>query len=402
MAEKKRIVMEVDYADLAWHGFSREKLERFFEKTARAGMREMYWSVTCCGLAEYHSRIMPWYDGRDRRVGSRSCAATIHAYDGLAAAVELGKTYGVRIIPYFRMFDDYFSGMVDEYIDGLPGGWWESRCGHFQLRGWPSYWLDEVRDYKLRIVAEIASYGIDAMLFGLTRSHSLYVNPFRQPHFWGYNQPVADEFRRRHGVDIRKFDYIDHEVTSEGPFAWKDLMFVHRYNYVGAEAFDLPAWHALKGEYSIRFIREARKLLGPKPHVAIEASHFACLPFADPADEFPAKHTFDPAALAREGVIDEWTVSWNWRPGGFDFDRPLLPAFQPVLDAGAIITLWLNDFFSPTGGEFAKHVTPQDVETYLARVLESKFPSASIHEADFLLQNPHAEEIWKVFERMLG
>ena len=76
--------MGVDYYDLAWHGWSRDRLEKRFENCARCGIRDMFWSVMTCGYSEYHSGIIPWYDGRDRREGSRRCAEVIRSFDGLA------------------------------------------------------------------------------------------------------------------------------------------------------------------------------------------------------------------------------------------------------------------------------------------------------------------------------
>ena len=140
----------------------------------------------------------------------------------------------------------------------------------------------------------------------------------------------------------------------------------------------------------------------PKKHIAIEASHYACPPVADPNDDFPAKMFFYPADLAREGTINEWVVSDNWRGRNFNFDGALLPMFQNVLDAGAEITIWMNDIFSPTGGDAQTWATPEQVEDYLRRFLASKINSASIHEADFLETNPQAPAIWKVLKNLFG
>jgi len=399
---KKRLVMDLDYFDLAWNGITRDKLEKLFDNCARGGFGAMFWSVMSMGYAEYHSKIIPVYGGQDRRIGSKRCAEGLRAFDGLAAGVELGKKYGIKIIPYYRMFDDYWPGCIDAFVDKIPGGWWESRCGNFQLRGWPCYHVPEIFDYKLRLLREIAGYGVDGILFGCTRSHSLYVQPYRQPHFFGYNQPVADEFKKRYGIDIRKFDYMDNRATSEGHFAAKDIMFCHEYEYVGAEKFDLKAWHDLKGESVRDFMREVRKIMGPKAHLALEASHWACPPKADPEDPICAKMFFYPAEWAQEGTINEWVLSQNWRGSNFAFDSEVLPAFQPVRDAGCEINVWLNDIFSPTGGDTSTPATPKAVEEYLNIFLESGQTSATIHEADFLIQNPKADEMWKFFRRWFG
>ncbi len=395
---KKRLVWDTDFYDLAWNGCTKDDVERLFEKSSESGFQAMFWSVGTGGLAEYHSRILPWYDGRDRREGSARAAEVIRSFDSLALAVELGKKYNIDIIIYFRMFDDYWPGIIDEKVNKIPHGWWESRCGNFQLLGWPDYWLEEVRDYKMKQVREIAGYGVKGFMFGLTRSHSLYVNPFRQPHFWGYNQTVADEYLRRYGVDIRRFKFSRTRSTSEGHYAWRELSFVHEYEYVGAEEFDLVKWHDLKAEGPMMLIRQVRRELGPKIHIAIEASHYACPPFADLKDNYPAKMFFYPNDLAKEGLINEWVFSDNWRGRKFDFDGPIIPNFSEVTNAGAQLNAWLNDIFSPTGGESKTCAGAKEVEEYLAKFQESKIPSCTIHEAAFLLENPEKEKIWEILK----
>jgi hypothetical protein len=212
---------------------------------------------------------------------------------------------------------------------------------------------------------------------------------------------VAAEYQRRYGVDIRKFDYLEDRGTNEGHFAKKDITFIHEYEYVGAEPVDLKAWHDIKGEGTVKFIREARKIMGPKAHFAMEASRWACWPLVDPEDDFPAKQIFYPADLVREGVINEWVCSENWRGSGMDFVKQMLPEFQGVLDAGGQINAWLNDVFSATGGG-TKFAEVSKVEEYLEKFKESPIGSATVHEAAFLESYPNPKEVWKIFERLFG
>ena len=391
-----RWVMEVDYHDLALNGITRDGLERLFANSAAAGIRAMFWSVAACGRAEYPSRILPQYDGRDRRAHSQRGAAVVRSFDSLGAAVALAKQYGIRLSAYFRLFDDYWPGMEEPNLEKMGRVWWESRCGQFQLKGWPCYALPEVRDYKLRLVREIADYGVDGFLFGLTRSHSLYVNPFRQPNFWGFNQPWADEYQKRHGVDIRRFDQLVEHGCNEGSYAKWGLTFINRFDYVGAAEFDLRAWHELKAECVVEFLRQARRIIGPDRHLAIEAHHRACVPTDDPADDFPARLLFHPAALAREGIINEWVTSDNWRAQSFRLEPMLRPHLEGMAQAGAAVNAWLNDLFMPQGGGGGRMATAAEVGEYLRQVRESGIRSATIHEADFLLQHPECEQIWKL------
>ncbi len=384
--------MDVDYYDLAWHGYSREELEGLFAKCAEAEVEGMFFSVIAGGYAEYPSRILPLYDGGDRRLGSKNVAQTLRKFDSLGAAVELGKKYGIKILAYFRMFDDFWPGMGNPEWDAIDGWWWESRCGLYRLKGWPCYSNPRVREYKLSLVREIAGYGVDGFMFGLTRSHSLYQTPYRQPHFFGYNKEIADEYLRRYGVDIRKFNYCVEDGTCDGYFAKKGIPFINEVKYVGAAEFDLVQWHRLKGEGAVEFLRQVRTMLGPESYIAAEASPYACPPVADPDDPIPAKIFLYPAEMAKEGIINEWVAADNWR--GRDFEKELLTNFQNVTEAGAEINLWINDIFSLTGGDGREPIGLPDIEKYLARFFESKLTCATLHEADFLEQHPRAKEIW--------
>lgn len=395
--EHKLLTMEVDYDSLARDGCGREGVERLFDRCADVGVTQVIWSVGFAGTADYPSKIMPHAAGADRGQHSIRAAEIKNQYDPLATAVELAQKHGIKLLAYFRMFDDYWPGMVDKFVDSLSDGWWASRCGRFHLKGWPCYWLDEVRKYKLSVVKEIAEYGVDGFVFGATRSHSFYVCPYTQPHFFGYNQPVASEFLRRYGVDISKFDYcVDHWTKD----ADSGFDVINGTEHVGAIEFDKAQWNWLKGESVTQFIREARKDLGGQCHLALEAGIYACPPVADPEDPMPAKLFLDPTAMAQEGIIDEWII-----PGAFrdtDFDALILSNFGGVQDAGACLNVWLNDIFSPTGGETEKWAACHDIEAYIERVMKSSLRAMTLHEAAFLLRHPNSEHIWKILRQYFG
>ena len=398
MSNKNRLVMDVDYYDLAYHGYGREELKGVLDRCAKAGVQTIVMSVIFGGYAQYHSKILPLYDGKDRRIGSKQAAAIYKTFDPLAAVVELGKERGIDVLAYYRMYDHYWPGLCDKNIDNMEHGWWESRCGRFQFKGWPCYAEPQVMEYSLNLVSEIASYGVGFM-FGLTRSHSLYCSPYRQPHFFGFNQPIADEYARRYGVDIRAFDYCEDHMSHEGYLGNTPWPFLNEVEYVGASEFDLVKWHWLKGEEAATFLRNVRKILGDETHIAIEASPYACPPVADPADTIPAKLYVDPVALAKDGTINEWMVQGNFR--NTDFQSQILPAFQGVREAGAEINLWLNDVLASDGGSGGAASIPQ-IEQYLQTATASDFSSFTFHEADFIEQHPEAKQVWRILGERFG
>jgi len=80
-----------------------------------------------------------------------------------------------------------------------------------------------------RYVDHITRYGYDGIAF------YTYVENFgiRYPDEFGFNEPIVQEFKRRHGVDIR------------------------------TEPFDKEAWYKLRGEYVTQFFRELHAALAP-------------------------------------------------------------------------------------------------------------------------------------------
>lgn len=394
---QKKLTIEVDYDSLARDGYGYEAVVSLIEKCFKVGVSKLIWSVGFAGTADYSSKILPRDVGSKKDVHSIKAAEIKRQFDPLSAAVELSHKYGIQVITYFRMFDDYWPGIIDKFIDSLPDGWWASRCGRFHLKGWPCYWLDEVRKYKLSIIREIVEYGVDGFMFGVTRSHSFYVCPYTQAHLFGYNQPVADEFLSRYGVDIRKFDYCKDCWTQNSD---QNFPFLSGTEYIGEEPFDKAKWHMLKGESVTQFIREAREELGSNYHFALEASIYACPPVADADDPMPAKFFIDPAAMASESIIDEWVI-----PGVFkdiDFDSLILDNFKSVQDAGVSLNIWLNDIFSPSGGETGKWSLFDDIKAYIERFTRSSLDALTLHEAAFLLRHPDTERIWEVLKKYFG
>jgi hypothetical protein len=399
MNTKKRLVMEIDFYDNALNGYTQERLERLFEQCAESGIDAILFSTCWSGRAEYHSKILPLYSGKDRQKNSSVAAEIFRSYDPLAAAVKFGKKYRIAVYPYIRLHDEYWPGWGDENIDRMEHGWWESRCGQFKFKGWPCYSNPEIREYKLNIIREIASYGADGLFLFITRTHAPYLNIYHQPDFFGYNPSIADEYYKRYGVNIRQFDCRVEKLCCEGYFERNPLL--NEIEYVGAADFDRVKWHELKGEAYDLFFREVRKILGPDRHLGMECTYYftpqSCLD--ETVAGGPAVFAFDIDRLAREKVINEWIVCGNWR--STDFDNLFFPRCQAARDTGVEINMWLNDLFSPTGGDSNKMATPKQVEAYLKRFRESRLNSATIHEAAFLDLYPEEQvkELWTVLKK---
>jgi hypothetical protein len=127
------------------------------------------------------------------------------------------------------------------------------RTGAIHLPGVPCYDYDEAVEFRLELVREQLGYGVDGLYLSL-RSHADQATPYRQTDFFGFNDPVVAEFRRRYGVDLRAF--------ADARLILDDNHFCSGIEFIGGD-FDRDAWHRLKGESLTRLLREVRNLVGP-------------------------------------------------------------------------------------------------------------------------------------------
>lgn len=61
---------------------------------------------------------------------------------------------------------------------------------------------------------------------------------------------------------------------------------------------------------------------------------------------------------------------------------------------------WLNDIFSPTGGEPTGMASIEEIDAYWDHhVAPSSMNFVVIHEADFINRHPQAEQVWKLLRQ---
>jgi hypothetical protein len=115
----------------------------------------------------------------------------------------------------------------------------------------------------------------------------------------------------------------------------------------------------------------------------------------------PASFYLDSAKLAREGVLDGVIQSANWSSQKLTTDMKsfMLPYHDGVRQAGKQVGVWLNDIFSPHGGETGQFAAADQVETYWQKhVADSSMDFVVVHEADFIVRHPQEGRLWKVLE----
>lgn len=346
-----------------------------------------------CGKALYPSDVASRITAVRTNPGSDRVMEMTRRFDMLERCARLAEEFDLELLLYFRLNDDYFPGLEEDYLDAHPQWWWQSRCGLYPFRGWPCYHHPEVREYKLRLLQEQLKYGVDGALFEVARSHSFYVSPHRQPDFFGFNEPIAGEMRRRTGVDISAYDHMKFLTLDRGVF--ERIPYVYSAEYVGAAEFDAAAWHWIKGEGFETFLREARGLM-KNQRILVQGAFAPPHPVAM-EKLAPAMFWLDAAKLARDNVIDGALNSANWSQQKLTDSMELfmLPHFSGVRDAGKQIGAWLNDIFSPTGGEPAGMASIEQIDFYWNKhVAPSSMDFVVIHEADFINRHPQAEQAW--------
>jgi hypothetical protein len=398
-----KTILDVDYQDLCLSGHGdRDSLKRLFENARRGGVSSMLFAPMVCGKAIYPSKVAGTMSKvQHTHPGSPRIAALMAEFDVMDVVTRLAKEFELEFLLYFRLNDDFFPGIEEDYLDANPRWWWESRCGDYKFRGWPCYHFPEVRNHKLRLLQEQLAYGVDGVLFEMARSHSFYNSPHREPDFFGFNQPIADAMLAKTGVDIRAFDHMKHLVLEDGPF--KRIPYIYSAEYIGAAKFDRQAWHWIKGEGFETFLREAHGVLGAQ-RALVQGAYMPPHPVA--LEEIaPATFYLDAAKLAREGVIDGVLNSSNWSKHTLtpDMESFMFPYFDGVRGAGKQVGTWLNDLFSPHGGEISQFASAKQIEAYWKQhVAPTSMDFVVLHEADFIVRHPDEAGVWKTLKSVLS
>ncbi|TDD96416.1 hypothetical protein [Actinomadura rubrisoli] len=162
-------------------------------------------------------------------------------FDEHAVIVESAHRRGMKAFVYVTVFDEGwpldlgwgggYETWQSHYVIRNPGHQIVDREGSAYLHGVLCFGYPEVRRYKLGVIRRLlAEYDWDGV-FICTRSQS---RPAPHADWFGFNEPVVEEFRARHGVDIRHQD------------------------------FDLETWRRLRGEGFTQFLREVQADLRPK------------------------------------------------------------------------------------------------------------------------------------------
>lgn len=198
---------------------------------ASYGITTVYWRMSSWIIGQYHERRVKgaeWYYDRVREAEK--------AGDPRDHAIRACRDLGLRIYAYLTIYDEGAPASV-LYGDNSPFPW-QSRftiehpeflvCNRERTKrhaGVMEYWYPEVRQYKIGQIRDLLDrYDFDGV-YVCTRSHSPVAEA---ADMYGFNTPVVEAFRQRHGVDVLTQD------------------------------FDVQAWRDLRGEGLTLLLRELR------------------------------------------------------------------------------------------------------------------------------------------------
>lgn len=236
------------------------------------------------------------------RRGDKLAAETLHRLasagtDTLAVVAEACREVGIACYASLRMNGDYNDTWMGETLPGMfNSNFWRAHP-EFRVRGKSgedrtklSYAFSEVRAFRLALLREAAEHDIAG----------INLDFLRHPDFFGYEQPLLDAFRARHGLDPRTLAATD------------------------------PRWLSLRAEIMTGFVRDVRQMLD-----AVGQRKGRRLGLSARID-WKAHHAVgcDHATWLKEGLLDYLVVGQR-SLGGYEFD--LAPFVTAAAGSGCAV-----------------------------------------------------------------
>ena len=256
------VIMNIDFDDevqLREHPTTPADVEEMVVRSKEMGADTIVWRVTTLGRADFRSDVMDRADlpmdeedaergfatgkwlhkpevvddyKRRRRDYHDKMKVILGQYDPPALVREFTTRHGLELYLWFDPFDEYMPGAGSRFLLDNPQFQWLSRDGSEHYEGLRCYGFPEAIENHLDVIRELVRYEPDGLYFS-TSGHSRHKDRTGQDDLYGYQDPVVERYRERHGVDIRN------------------------------EPFDLETWHCIKGEFVTDFYRAAKELLRP-------------------------------------------------------------------------------------------------------------------------------------------
>lgn len=226
----------------------------------------------------------------------------------------------MKVIMWLDIFDDGFPGYRSKFLDENPHCQWTARDGKTRFHGLISYAWPEARAFRVAQAWELLDLGADGIHCS-TSAHSRHLPNVHETDFYGFEQPIVDEYRRRFGVDIRT-----------------------------AQEFDVAAWDTIEGEAMNQLYRELAQechARGKELWISLQLGEYTTLN-ADPhwGTNVVAKYRNLWRPLVEEGIADAFNLADYELPS-----HPDHPYWKPKgiqLAEGQDLFSWAAQEYGPT------------------------------------------------------
>jgi hypothetical protein len=246
-------------------------------------------------------------------------ARVLEMYNPPEVFIREGHRRGMKVVIWLDIFDDGVPGYRSKFLDEHPWCHWTARDGKTHFPGLINYAWPEARAFRVAQARELLDLGADG-LHCSTSAHSRHLPNVHQNDFYGFEQPIVDEYRRRYGVDLRT-----------------------------AEHFDVAAWDTIKGEAMNQLYRELAQEChrrGKELWVGLQLGEYTTLN-ADPyfGTHVVAKYRNLWQQLVTEGIADALNLADYELPS-----QPAIPYWQPKgikLAQGQDLFSWAAQEYGP-------------------------------------------------------
>lgn len=165
------------------------------------------------------------------RVYSERLDAFGNDFDPLKALVKECHKQGIKAGVHFDLFESSY----DDFFINNPQFTPQNKKDTIVYNAFPCYAHEETREYMLNRVRDLTEYGVDKIFFCTKSSHTpRNMTEVPRNSYAAYNPPIIERYREKFGVDI---------LTEE------------------PEKENVARIH---GEYLVKFLLEAKKILGKK------------------------------------------------------------------------------------------------------------------------------------------
>ncbi|MFH0964409.1 MAG: hypothetical protein V2A58_10405 [Planctomycetota bacterium] len=239
------VMLTYDFSDNPRHHkkpFDASYFDWMFDEVAEHGPATILYRANLAGRTYYPSKVFSPFDHsccfRDEW---HKLADVLDRMDPMRECVRAARERSLPVMIWvnwneWQCFRQSAVHLVDPVWYANPTKYWASRDRSRFYHGMPVWGDEEVRARLLAMAMELIAYGSDGIYLS-TRSHSWQPGypvgdsrQYKEGDDFGFDDVVVEEYRRRHGLNIRYQD------------------------------FDVEEWHRIKGEHFTELLRRTGKL----------------------------------------------------------------------------------------------------------------------------------------------